>query len=145
MSVPNREQWMTGPDILDCPPNHFLRWNAAALKNVLSTQGFEILAIREQPAGIAHTARMIHMALRTGMTQRVSSDAAGSFREVMQMEPEQAAAVLESRPTIRERVVQALGRIKYAACYPLALAAFPYVRMRGYKGTYLYCLARRRD
>ena len=145
LSVPNRERWLTGPDVLDYPPNHFLRWNAAALKKFLSAQGFEILSIREQPAGIAHTAGMIHLALRTGMTRRVSGEAPPSFREVMQMEPEQASAVLESKLTMRQRMVQVLGRIKYAACFPLAVAAFPYVRMRGYKGTYLYCLARRRD
>ena len=145
LSVPNRERWMTGPDVLDYPPNHFLRWNAAALKKFLSAQGFENLSICEQPAGIAHTAGMIHLALRTGMTRRASGEAPPSFREVMQMEPEQASAVLESKLTMRQRVVQVLGRIKYAACFPLAVAAFPYVRMRGYKGTYLYCLARRRD
>jgi hypothetical protein len=41
--------------------------------------------------------------------------------------------------------MEMLGRIKHAACFPLAVAAFPYVRMRGYKGTYMYCLARKRD
>src|SRR5205814_9653368 len=30
LSVPNRERWLTGPDVLDYPPNHFLRWHAAA-------------------------------------------------------------------------------------------------------------------
>jgi hypothetical protein len=29
--------------------------------------------------------------------------------------------------------------------FPLAATAFPYVQMRGYKGTYLYCLAQVRD
>jgi len=38
-----------------------------------------------------------------------------------------------------------LGQIKYAACFSLAVAAYPYVRMRGFKGTYLYCLARKLD
>src|SRR5882762_8621513 len=32
LSVPNRERWQTGPDVLDYPPNHFSRWNADALK-----------------------------------------------------------------------------------------------------------------
>jgi 2-polyprenyl-3-methyl-5-hydroxy-6-metoxy-1,4-benzoquinol methylase len=31
LSVPNRERWQTGPDVLDYPPNHFLRWSPAAL------------------------------------------------------------------------------------------------------------------
>jgi 2-polyprenyl-3-methyl-5-hydroxy-6-metoxy-1,4-benzoquinol methylase len=36
LSVPNRERWLTGPDVLDYPPNHFLRWNADALKKFLN-------------------------------------------------------------------------------------------------------------
>ena len=145
LSVPNRERWLTGPDVLDYPPNHFLRWNAAALKQFLSAQGFEVLTIREQPAGIAHTAQMINIALRTGMSQAVAIETPKSFRDVIQMAPSQAEAVLRAKPTARQRALEILGRIKYAACLPLAVAAFPYVRMRGYKGTYLYYLARRCD
>jgi len=145
LSVPNRERWMTGPDVLDYPPNHFLRWNAAALKHFLSAQGFEVLSIREQPVGIAHTAQMINMALRTGMSQTAAGEAPASFRDVMQMAPEQAEAVLRAKPTARQQVMQVLGRIKSAACFPLAVGAYPYVRARGFKGTYMYCLARKRD
>jgi hypothetical protein len=61
------------------------------------------------------------------------------------MTPDQADAALRARRTVRQRMMQMLGRIKFAACFPLAVAAYPYVRMRGYKGTYLYCLARKRD
>src|SRR5229473_8695934 len=85
LSVPNRERWMTGPDVLDYPPNQFLRWNAAALRKFLSAQGFEVLAIREQPAGLGYTAQMINMALRTGMSQTAAGEAPASFRDVMQM------------------------------------------------------------
>src|SRR6266436_4484227 len=45
LSVPNRERWLTGPDVLDYPPNHFLRWNAGALKRFLELQGFEVVKI----------------------------------------------------------------------------------------------------
>jgi hypothetical protein len=145
LSVPNRERWLTGPDVLDYPPNHFLRWNAAALKKFLAAQGFAVLSVREQPAGVAHTAQMINMALRTGMAQNAAAGVQASFRDVMQMAPEQAKAALHVKPTARQRLMQGLGRMKYAACFPLAVAAFPYVRLRGYKGTYLYCLARRCD
>jgi SAM-dependent methyltransferase len=145
LSVPNRERWLTGPDVLDYPPNHFQRWNAAALRKFLSAQGFEVVSIREQPAGLAHTARMINLALRTGMSQAAAGDASTSFRDVMQMTPDQAEAVLRAKPTMRQRAMGLLGRIKYAAFFPLAVAAYPYVRMRGFKGTYLYCLARKRD
>ena len=145
LSVPNRERWLTGPDVLDYPPNHFLRWNVGALKKFLGGQGFEVLSIREQPAGVVHTAQMINMALRTGVTQAKRGETSRSFRDVIQMEREQAEAALHAKPTIRQRVMEALGRIKFAACFPLAVAAYPYIRMRGYKGTYLYCLARKRD
>jgi len=145
LSVPNRERWLTGPDVLDYPPNHFLRWNAAALRKFLSAQGFETLSIREQPAGVAHTAQMINMALRTGMSQAAAGEASASFRDVMQMPSDRAAAALRAKPATRERAMKILGRIKHAACFPLAVMAFPYVRMRGLKGTYLYCLARELD
>lgn len=145
LSVPNRERWMTGPDVLDYPPNHFLRWSADSLRTFLSAQGFEVLSVREQPAGVAYTAQMINMALRTGMTQPAAGEASANFRDMMQMAPEQSEAVLQAKPTMRRRTMEMLGRIKHAACFPLAVAAIPYVRMRGYKGTYMYCLARKRD
>src|SRR5258706_6229614 len=69
LSVANRERWLTGPDVLDYPPNHFLRWNATALSKFLSEQGFEDSSIREQPVGIAHTSQMINIALRNGTSQ----------------------------------------------------------------------------
>ena len=145
MSVPNRERWLTGPDVLDYPPNHFLRWNAAALRKFLGAQGFDVVSVREQPAGLRHTAQMINMALRTGMIQNEARGGPASFRDVMQMAPEQAEVVLRAKPTGRQRLLQALGRLKHAACFPLALVAWPYVRALGYRGTYLYCLARLRD
>lgn len=145
LSVPNRERWLTGPDVLDYPPNHFLRWNAAALRKFLSAQGFEVVSIREQPAGLAHTAQMINMALRMGMSQAAAGDASASFRDVMQMTPDRAEVVLQAKPTTRQRAMGILRRIKYAACFPLAVAAYSYVRMRGFKGTYMYCLARKCD
>jgi SAM-dependent methyltransferase len=145
LSVPNRERWLTGPDVLDFPPNHFLRWNTVALKKFLNNQGFDVLSIREQPAGVAYTAQMIHVALRTGITQLVEKGASTSFRDLIQMTPCEADAILQSRPTRSQRTLATLGRIKYATCFLLALVAWPYVRMRRYKGAYLYCLARKRD
>jgi SAM-dependent methyltransferase len=142
LSVPNRERWLTGPDVLDYPPNHFLRWNVGSLRSLLSGQGFEILSVKEQPAGVVHTAQMINMSLRTGLSAKSTVNAAASFRDVMQMAPGEAAEALQAAPTARQRAVQFLGRLKYMACLPMAVAAYPYIRMRGYKGTYLYILAR---
>ena len=145
LSIPNRERWLTGPDVLDYPPNHFLRWNADALRKFLSAQRFEVLSIREQPAGLRHTAQMINMALRTGISRPATAEESKSFRDVMQMAPAQAEAALRAKPTPRQRTMEILGRVKSAACFPLAVVAYPYVRIRGLKGTYLYCLARKRD
>jgi SAM-dependent methyltransferase len=142
LSVPNRERWLTGPDVLDYPPNHFLRWNLSALRKFLDKHGFEILAVQEQRAGVAHTALMINMALRTGLTSFMTGHSTTSFREVMQMAPEAASAVLRAKPTPWQRAIQGLGRIKATACFPVAVVLYPYVRMRGLKGTYLYCFGR---
>jgi SAM-dependent methyltransferase len=144
LSVPNRDRWQTGPDVLDYPPNHFLRWNAGALDGFLSTNGFEILSLREQPATLEQAAQMINMALRTGMIAAVEQGQATSFRDLMQMPVQEAKAAMGRQPTARQRVMRALGRMKHGACYPLAAVAMPYVWLRGYKGTYLYCLARLR-
>lgn len=145
ISVPNRERWLTGPDVLDYPPNHFLRWNVHALTNLLSTHGFEILSVREQKAGLLHTVQMINLSLRIGLSRFRAWEAPASFRDVMQMEPDQAEAVLHAAPTVRQRAMQMLRRLRYTVCFPVALAVYPYAWMRGYKGTYLYCLARLRD
>ncbi len=145
LSVPNRNRWMTGIDVLDYPPNHFLRWSAAALKRFLVSNGFEILTMREQPAGIAHTAQMFNMALRTGVTRRVTGEEDRSFRDLLPLTPEQAAAARDSAPSLRRRIIHLLGHAKRLACYPPAILAYPYIRSRWKKGTYLYCLARRRD
>ena len=142
LSVPNRARWLAGPDTLDYPPNHFLRWNAEALHNLLSSRGFEVLSVREQPAGLVHTAQMLNMALRTGLSSRAAGNDSTSFRDVMQMAPEEAGAALKAKPSARQQVMQFLGRMKYMACFPVAIAAYPFIRLRGYKGTYLYFLAR---
>ena len=46
--------------------------------------------MREQSAGIEHTAQMTNMDLRTGLSERAARKASDSFRDVMQMAPEEA-------------------------------------------------------
>jgi len=141
-SVPNRERWLTGPDVFDYPPNHFLRWNAAALANVLGKFGFEILSMQQQPVDLSYASVMVNMALRSGLTKRVTGADDVSFREVMQMDITEAAAALRAAPSARQRLMRTLGRVKRNLCYPLAAAALPYFKLRGYKAAYLYCLAK---
>jgi SAM-dependent methyltransferase len=145
LSVPNRERWLTAPDVLDYPPNHFLRWNMKALKSFLSAHGFEIVSVREQPAGLTHTAQMINMSFRTGLSRSFGGQAAPSFQELIQMGAEEVPASVQPEPTTRQRMMQMLARIKYAACFPAAVVMYPYIRACGRKGTYLYCLARSKD
>ena len=131
LSVPNRERWLTAPDVLDYPPNHFLRWNVKALKRFLSAHGFEIVSLREQPASLTYTAQMINMSLRTGLSRSFADQTVPSFHEVIQMEAEQVSAKVEPKPRTRQRTMQILRRIKYAACFPAAMALYPYIRARG--------------
>jgi SAM-dependent methyltransferase len=145
ISVPNRNRWLTGPDVLDYPPNHFLRWSPASIMNLLEAYGFELLTLREQPAGISHTAQMINMFLRTGFSQSFAGFTQPSFREVIQTPVEKGARVFARQPTWRQRLFTALSKVKLTACYALALVAWPFVRLRQLKGTYLYVLARSRN
>lgn len=142
LSVPNRNRWMTAPDVLDYPPNHFLRWSPTAIKNFLAAQGFELLTLREQPAGVSHTAQAINMSFRTGLSR---GSAPPAFCEVIQMRSEEVSSLLSAKPTVRQGLFTLLGKAKLAACYPLAFAAWPLVRLRRLKGTYLYILARLRN
>jgi hypothetical protein len=67
------------------------------------------------------------------------------FRDEIQEDPEQKARRNGVRPSLRTRAVQMLGRGKHAACFPIAFAAFPYVKYCRFVGPYLYCLARKSD
>jgi len=144
LSVPNRNRWLTGPDVLDYPPNHFLRWSPVALKSFLEANGFEVLSLREQPAGLAHAAQMFNMALRTGLSRPIAGSVQPVFSKVMQLPAEQAATLLAVKPTARQRLFSLLSKAKLAACYVLAFFAWPIIRIQRRKGTYLYCLARAR-
>jgi hypothetical protein len=61
------------------------------------------------------------------------------FYDQIQEDPEEIAKRNNVRPSLRTR------RPKRAACFPLALVAFPYVKWRSFVGPYLYCLARKLD
>ena len=142
LSVPNRERWLTGPDVFDYPPNHFLRWNEAAMRNVLNRFGFQVISVRQQPVDFPYAVSMINMALRSGLTKKVTGREDVYFRDVMKMDAAKAAAAIREAPSARQRLMRTLGKLKRTLCYPLAGAALPYLRMRGYKAPYLYCLAK---
>ncbi len=128
--------------VFDYPPNHFLRWNEAALRNILPRFGFQIVSVKQQPVDFPYAVSMINMALRSGLTRKVTGREDVFFRDVMQMDKAKAVAVSRETPSARQRVMSTLGKVKRGLCYPLAGAALPYLRLRGYKAAYLYCLAK---
>jgi 2-polyprenyl-3-methyl-5-hydroxy-6-metoxy-1,4-benzoquinol methylase len=145
LSVPNRERWQTSTDALDYPPNHFLRWNAQSLQAAMKAHGFSVLSIKKEKPTIAYAAQQINNKLRSGISRTLAPDLPKWFRDDMQDDPEDLVKRYEARLSLRTRAVQMLGRAKRAACFPIALAAIPYVRWRRFVGPYLYCLARRLD
>jgi hypothetical protein len=143
--VPNRERWQTSLDALDYPPNHFLRWNSASLQPALKAHGFSVLSIKTEKPSLAYTAQQINNKLRSGISRSLAPDLPHWFRDEIQEDPERKARRNNVQPSLRTRVVQMLGRAKHAACFPMALAAIPYVRWGKFFGPYLYCLARKLD
>lgn len=144
LSVPNRARWLTGIDPIDYPPNHFLRWDLSSLRSFLESHGFELLSLREQLAGIAYTAQMLNIAMCSGISRTVVPDLPPSFRDEIQETANEMPSA-SAAPSLRLRIIRILARAKFVACFPLALLAMPYVRWKGHKGAYLYCLARRKD
>lgn len=143
LSVPNRERWQKGQEVLDYPPNHLTRWNARALSNFLGSQGFEIQAIREEPIGVRRAAEVLNMGLPTGMVGVLVGEKPPTLPELAEMPPQEAEASLQrvSRSS-RLRIVSQLVRWKQYALVPMACVMLPYLRLRARKGAYLYCLAR---
>ena len=130
---------------LDYPPNHFLRWDRKSLKNVLAFHGFDVLSVREGAASISYATQMINILLSTGMSHSLVSDLPPVFREAMQNPDKLLSSASRPSFSLRLRAVQVLGRLKAMACLPIACLSMPIIRLRGYKDSYLYCLARRRD
>ena len=143
LSVPNRNRWQRDIDTLDYPPNHMSRWSAGALKNFLSAQGFEVIAMEEQAVGVRRGAQALSGLLQSGMVSRIAGETPLMFRQLAQMDPEQIAAALERQTTsLRYRVASRLGQVKNLMLLPVAFVLVPYFRTRAYKGLYLSCLAK---
>ena len=145
LSVPNRQRWQTSMDALDYPPNHFLRWNPESLQMAMKAHGFSVLSIECETPTVAYTAKQINGRLRTRLSRTLAPEPPNWFRDEIQENPQQKTKRNGVRPSLRSRAVQLLDRAKHAACFPIALAATPYVRWRRLAGSYLYCLARRLD
>jgi len=146
LSVPNRDRWRKAQEVVDCPPNHLTRWNAAALKTFLSFNGFEVLSVREEPLGLRRAVEVLGSATQTGLAVAVAGEEAPTGADLAAMTPAQAeATLLRYLSSSRHRWAGRLVRAKQAALYPAALLLLPLLRHRGHRGLYLYCLARRSD
>jgi len=143
LSVPNRNRWQTSMDALDYPPNHLLRWSPDSLAAALHANGFSIMSIKQERPSLGYTAQQFNSRLRSGWSRSLAPELPGWFRDEIQEDPVKKEQRNRAGLSLRTRVVQFLGRVKYAACFPLAAAALPYVRGRRYVGPYLYCLARK--
>src|SRR5258708_32942500 len=145
LSVPNRERWQTSMDALHYPPNHFLRWNSLSLQNALRAYGFSVLSIKKEQPTLAHIAQQINNKLRSGISRSLAPEMPRWFRDEIQEDQNEKVKRNGMRPSLSTRAVQMLGRAKHGACFPVALAALPYVKYRRLAGPDLYCLGRKLD
>jgi 2-polyprenyl-3-methyl-5-hydroxy-6-metoxy-1,4-benzoquinol methylase len=142
LSVPNRNRWQKGLDVTDLPPNHLTRWSPEVLTAFLRREGFEILSLREEPISLRRTASMLSAAMPTGLGRMVMGGAPPNSTEVAE-NPQQALAALKKQSRSgRGRFGGFLIRCKNSAFFLPALVCWPLLRWNGYRGVYMYCLAR---
>jgi len=145
LSVPNRNRWQKGVDTLDYPPNHLTRWTPRALENFLVRHGFDVLSMKEEPLDVRRAATVLSMGLRTGLASRVIGERLPMLADLAEMEPkEMDRAMRQAVENPRRRLAERLARWKNLALIPAAAVALPYLRLRRYKGLYLYCLVRQK-
>ena len=146
LSVPNRSRWKKGIETLDYPPNHLTRWSPCALRNFLERNGFEVLTMRQEPLGILRAAQVLSSGLRTGLVARVAGEEPPVLSELAEMKLAQMKQTMErvtNHP--RHRLAAQLVKWKNFVLVPVAGLLLPFLRLRGYTGLYLYCLARRNN
>jgi hypothetical protein len=83
--------------------------------------------------------------LRSGISRSSAPELPHRFHNEIQEDPEEKVKRNDVRSSLRTRAVQMLWRANDAACFPVALAALPYVKYRRLAGAYWYCLARKLD
>jgi SAM-dependent methyltransferase len=146
LSVPNRARWRYAREFVDIPPSHLTRWDAPALRTFLENNGFEVVHVREQPVNVAYAAGLISSHLRTGLVGMLAGERHRTLTELAAMDPHEARQVVHRWEFAwRHRLGYRLTRVKNHVLWPWAMVAVPYVRLRGFKGEDLYCLARLRS
>ncbi len=144
LSVPNRERWKKAPDVLDYPPNHLTRWNTRSLSGFLRAQGFEVIGIEQEHVGVRRAAAVLNSAVPTGMVARLTGAAPPAPSDLAEMKAEEMTqAAQPAPPSRRQQWTSLLVAAKRAMFLPPAILGLPYFRLRGYKGLYLSCIAKR--
>ena len=142
LSVPNRNRWQKGLDVTDLPPNHLTRWNPEGLTGFLLREGFEIVSLREEPISLRRTASMLSSAMPTGLGRMVMGGASPNSTEMAE-NPQQSLATMQKQERYgRSLLGGLLIRCKNMAFFLPAIFCWPILRWRGYRGVYMYCLAR---
>lgn len=145
LSVPNRERWQTKFETLDYPPNHLTRWSPLALRNFLEANGFDVLAIRQEPLRVKRAAQVLGAKLHMGLVSVVAGGTPPSLADLADMQPEGLQIEMKRLETSRRhRWASRLVRAKQYAFWPAALCLLPCLRLRGYTGLYLYCFAQKK-
>jgi SAM-dependent methyltransferase len=143
LSVPNRNRWQKAPDTLDYPPNHLTRWSPSALRSFLERNGFEILSLREEPLTVLRVAHVLSTGLRTGLVSRVAGERPPVLAELAEKNPEEMQwTMARVERSAGHRLAARLASWKNFLLVPVAGSLLPFLRLRGYAGLYLYCLAR---
>jgi SAM-dependent methyltransferase len=146
LSVPNRTRWQKGVEPLDYPPNHLTRWSPLALQNFLERNGFEVLSMKQEPLNIGRAAQVLSMGLRTGLVAKIAGEKPPSPSDLSVLPPDEMEKAIERMDhEPGHRLAARLAAWKNFAMVPAATLLLPFLRMRGFTGLYLYCLARKRD
>lgn len=145
VSVPNRGRWQKGTETLDYPPNHLTRWSPRALKNFLEHNGFVVLSIRQESLGVRRAAQVLSAGLPTGLVARIAGSSPPTLADLAEMPAEEMKTTVDRLEHHRgHRLAARLARYKTVAMIPISTLLMPYLRLRGYTGLYLYCLARKK-
>jgi 2-polyprenyl-3-methyl-5-hydroxy-6-metoxy-1,4-benzoquinol methylase len=139
LSVPNRDRWHLLP-LEDVPPNHLTRWNVAALRRFLDSQGFEVLEISENPLSL-----QLAMSVVSGKLNDWVPGLRHLKRKFLHRTAKLVASPEESRARIARRGYRLLVALWTAALYAPAVFVVAYARLGGKKGDCIYCLAQSRD
>jgi hypothetical protein len=102
--------------------------------------------MKQEPLNIGRAAQVLSMGLRTGLVTKIAGEKPPSPSDLAVLPPaemEKAMDRMNDEPG--HRLAARLAAWKPLAMIPTAIVLLPFLRMRGFTGLYLYCLARKRD